>query len=415
LSLAPLETWWDALRAVLQPPSHLRSAQAWMAWAAQLPDTSAIAAAGPHFTWMHARVAALLRTSLDAATDDGALGLSIGRGFVMRLGDNGLTPDLLLIGTEQLHRVHEMYLDGPADLLIEITLPGHERDETVLRRRAYAAGGVPEYWIVDPVARTMTFLRLADGTYHEQPLMADGSYRPAHLPGLVCVPDRLWDRLSQPDQRWSRSNCGVFEVVPLASAGLAPSWDTSIADDSSLPFAPVIGRQPRPISFEQYIAWCPEAKFERIHRRIEIGHWQGTRNVLGLLLLTFGLDAAVSLLHPRTWVAGLLAAEAAHRHDAGRRDHWWTLARQAADILRERFGVRQVAVIGDLVRPAPLHYWSQITLVVWDMPKNLVAVYVALAAVSRDPKIELINERSATRRQRAMIAHEVIFLTEDIS
>ena len=144
-----------------------------------------------------------------------------------------------------------------------------------------------------------------------------------------------------------------------------------------------------------------------------IGDWRGTRNVLGLLLMTFGLDAAVSLLHPRTWVAGLLAEEAARRHDAGRRDHWWTLARQASEILRERFGVRQVGVIGDLVRSAPLHYWSQITLVIWDMPKDLVAVYVAIHAVSRDPTIEVINEQSATRRQRDMIAQEAIFLTDD--
>jgi Putative restriction endonuclease len=175
LSLAPLETWWDALRAVFQPPPNLRTAQAWIAWAAQLPDTSAIAPAGPHFTWTHARAAAMLRTSLDAATDNDAFGFSIGRDFVMRLGNNGFTPDLLLIGTKQVHRIHEMYLDGPADLVIEISIVGHERDETVLRRRAYAAGGVPEYWIVDPLARTMTFLRLADGTYHEQPLGVDGS------------------------------------------------------------------------------------------------------------------------------------------------------------------------------------------------------------------------------------------------
>jgi hypothetical protein len=78
----------------------------------------------------------------------------------------------------------------------------------------------------------------------------------------------------------------------------------------------------------------------------------------------------------------------------------------------ERFGVRQVAVIGDLVRPAPVHYWSRISLVVWDMPKNDVAVYVAMHAVSRDPTIEAINERAATRRQRAIIAHEAFILSE---
>lgn len=127
----------------------------------------------------------------------------------------------------------------------------------------------------------------------------------------------------------------------------------------------------------------------------------------------FRPGSAVSLLHPRTWVAGLLAEEAARRHDAGRRDHWWTLARQAADILCERFGVRQVALIGDLVRFAPLHYWSVISLVVWDMPENRVPVYVALAAVSRETRIELIDEQSATRRQRDLIAHEAILLTDD--
>ena len=63
--------------------------------------------------------------------------------------------------------------------VLEITMPGHERDETVIRGQRYAATGVPEYWIVDPTAQTMTFLRLADSIYQEQPLAPDGRYRPA--------------------------------------------------------------------------------------------------------------------------------------------------------------------------------------------------------------------------------------------
>ena len=47
------------------------------------------------------------------------------------------------------------------------------------------------------------------------------------------------------------------------------------------------------------------------------------------------------------------------------------------------------------------------------MPENDVAVSMALAAVSCDPRIELINEGAVTRRQRAMIAHEAIVLTND--
>ena len=47
------------------------------------------------------------------------------------------------------------------------------------------------------------------------------------------------------------------------------------------------------------------------------------------------------------------------------------------------------------------------------MPEDRVAVYAALSALSREPRIEVINEQSATRRQRATIAHEAIFLTDD--
>ncbi|MEO7911331.1 MAG: Uma2 family endonuclease [Roseiflexaceae bacterium] len=81
-------------------------------------------------------------------------------------------------------------MDGPADLVIEITMLGHERDETELRRRIYAAAGIPEYWIVDPTAQTMQFFRHVDGAYQEQPLAPDGRYQPAHIPGLTCVPAR---------------------------------------------------------------------------------------------------------------------------------------------------------------------------------------------------------------------------------
>ncbi|NTV64587.1 MAG: hypothetical protein HGA65_13790 [Oscillochloris sp.] len=87
-----------------------------------------------------------------------------------------------------------------------------------------------------------------------------------------------------------------------------------------------------------------------------IGGWDGTRKVLGLLLMTFGLEETVTLLHPRAWVAALLAEEEAHRHDAARRDAWWGRAREAAALLRARFGAKRVVVLGDLMQPTPLHF-----------------------------------------------------------
>jgi hypothetical protein len=52
-----------------------------------------------------------------------------------------------------------------------------------------------------------------------------------------------------------------------------------------------------------------------------------------------------------------------------------------------------------------------ISLMIWDMPEDRCAVYIALHTVSREPRINLID--AATRSQRAMIVHEAIFLTDD--
>jgi hypothetical protein len=156
----------------------------------------------------------------------------------------------------------------------------------------------------------MQFLRRVDGTYQEQPLENDGHYRPAHLPGLTCVPARLWDTLFHPEYNQAGA-CHVFEgAAPTVPTTLPRLWKAMQMDEwDATPFAPAIGQQPRRITFDHYLAWCPRAKFEWDDCQLMIGDWRGTRNVLGLLLMTFGLEAAVSLLHPRTWVAGQLAED----------------------------------------------------------------------------------------------------------
>ena len=119
----------------------------------------------------------------------------------------------------------------------------------------------------------MTFFRQVEGIYQEQALAPDGRYRPAHLPRLACVPARLWDALFHPDQSGA-GDCHVFEsaapTVPttlprLRQVAHADAWDAT-------PFAPVIGQHPTRITFDQYIAWCPEAKFEWYDDQMIINH-----------------------------------------------------------------------------------------------------------------------------------------------
>jgi hypothetical protein len=179
------------------------------------------------------------------------------------------------------------------------------------------------------------------------------------------------------------------------------------------PLALPIGPGPTSITFDQYITWCPEAKFELVDGKPHIGSWEGTRNVLGLLLMTFGLEEVVTLHHPREWVAALLAQEEDQLHDAGRRDVWWSLARQAAGLLHERFGVQRVAVIGDLARPEPLGFWSELTLVAWGLPKDHYAIYQAIDKLTREPRIEIRSAEEASPRQRAAFGSEAVDVGSD--
>jgi hypothetical protein len=75
-------------------------------------------------------------------------------------------------------------------------------------------------------------------------------------------------------------------------------------------------------------------------------------------------------------------------------------------LLRERFGVAQVVVLGDLVRPTPLHFWSELTLIVSGLADNSYAVYTALCGLGDTPEIELRRIEELSPRQLAALATE---------
>ena len=408
LALAPLDRWWAALGRAFDAPPHLSTSQDWEAWAAGQPAPPQPPPTGPSFDPQHYAADVGLTMALWQAAEGGNLGRVLRHDFVMRLGDDGFTPDLLLIGHARRERLLEHYLDGPADLVIEIILPGGAAPELETKRRLYAAGGVPSYWVVDPAARTVTCFELQDGTYAVQQPDADGRYRPSAISELAFEPTRLWDMIDEERLgRWGKTpDC--FEVV--APAGKQESWPVDRVPYvyDPLPFAPRITLQPTPISFDEYIGWCPEAKFERVDGMPYIGGWNGTRNALGLLLMTFGLENSVILLSPQAWVAALGAEQASRQQDAARRDQWWSRAHEVVEDLRRHAGVERAAVIGDLVHPAPLDYWSELTLVVWDLPPFSHPARQAVYRMAGEPRLALVDPATATPAQRRALEHEAV-------
>jgi predicted nucleotidyltransferase len=128
------------------------------------------------------------------------------------------------------------------------------------------------------------------------------------------------------------------------------------------------------------------------------------------LELIGGRLVAGNCLQPRAWAAALHEEEATRQADAARRDTRRHIARRAAELLRERFGVQRVVVIGDLVRPEPLHYWSEITLVAWGLPKERRELYTTLDELFTTPGVDVRAAEDALPRQQLALQREAVEL-----
>jgi Uma2 family endonuclease len=68
-------------------------------------------------------------------------------------------PDVLYVSAGRADRLRERYVAGAPDLVVEVLSPSSRGLDKIKKRRLYEAQGVPEYWIVDPVAETIEVYR----------------------------------------------------------------------------------------------------------------------------------------------------------------------------------------------------------------------------------------------------------------
>jgi Uma2 family endonuclease len=115
--------------------------------------------------------------------------------FLMRLANipSGREPDLLFVASEHRSRIRETYLDGPADLVVEIVSPESRLRDRGEKFAEYELGGVSEYWIIDPPLRRADFYRLdSQGRYRLVEPDAEGTYRSSEIPGFWLRVEWLW-------------------------------------------------------------------------------------------------------------------------------------------------------------------------------------------------------------------------------
>jgi Uma2 family endonuclease len=121
------------------------------------------------------------------------LGTILEAPFLMKLAQSAREPDLVFVATDHQDRLTPTYLDGPADLAVEIISPENTARDRGEKFYEYQAAGIPEYWLIDPRTEHAEFYQLSGkGIYEIVALDADGKYHPKALPDLWLRESWLW-------------------------------------------------------------------------------------------------------------------------------------------------------------------------------------------------------------------------------
>lgn len=136
-------------------------------------------------------VAALMRTYVGARCGGRVLTL-----FQMRATPDlpSREVDLLYLAPECRGRLRERFVDGPADLVVEVVSDESRRRDREQKVREYEAGGVRECWLIDTVLEQADLYRLDAGGRYEQ--VASGRYavlRSEVVPGMRFRAEWFWD------------------------------------------------------------------------------------------------------------------------------------------------------------------------------------------------------------------------------
>lgn len=110
-----------------------------------------------------------------------------------RLPDLMVLSEELATALEGANRSTVMIDMPPPQLVVEVVSPGRENVDRDYRykRSEYAARGIAEYWIVDPMQGRVTVLEWVEGLYEEQVFQGNERIVSPTLPDLDLTSERV--------------------------------------------------------------------------------------------------------------------------------------------------------------------------------------------------------------------------------
>ena len=189
--MALMDEKWVLVETDLQePPEERMGVEAFLAWCeedvrAEWVEGKVMVMAPASLT--HQEFVGFLGALLRIFAEDRQLGTVLSAPFPMRLGPelSVREPDLLFVVREHKGRLQETYLDGAADLVVEIVSSESRLRDRGAKFAEYEVAGVREYWLFDLERERVDFYRLdTDGRYRFSDPDAQGVYRALVVPGF---------------------------------------------------------------------------------------------------------------------------------------------------------------------------------------------------------------------------------------
>ncbi|MFN2454306.1 MAG: Uma2 family endonuclease [Pyrinomonadaceae bacterium] len=143
----------------------------------------------------HQDVADFLTALLRFFVETKQLGTVRSAPFQMKLETrpSGREPDILFIARERIELLTDTYLNGAADLAVEIISPESRVRDRGDKFYEYEQAGVREYWLIDPVRKQAEFYCLNDsGIYQLAPVGEDHIFGSRVLDSLRLNVEWLW-------------------------------------------------------------------------------------------------------------------------------------------------------------------------------------------------------------------------------
>ena len=137
----------------------------------------------------------LFQTYLTIHVQFAGLGRVYGAPFDLELAeDTVVQPDVMVVLTANANRITPRGIAGPPDLIVEIASPNTATHDRAVKLPAYERAGVPEYWIVDPHARTIEVLVLEENRYRSLGAFQGQALLPSTVvPGLPVAVKQFFE------------------------------------------------------------------------------------------------------------------------------------------------------------------------------------------------------------------------------